>query len=433
VTGRVEEAVALGREACALEPGHVIAASAYLFFAMYHPGWDARALRQALDEWRMRFADPLPQVRHEAGRAEEAEKRLCVGYVSPDFRDHCQAMFMLPVLGRHDAERFEIVCYSDCMRPDAVTAAIRQRCHVWRETARMGDEQLAELIRADGIDVLVDLTMHMAGNRLRVFARKPAPVQVTWLAYPGSTGLTTIDYRLTDPQLDPPGCDESVYSEKTWRLPATFWCYEPLGDVPEVGPLPARRNGHVTFGCLNNLCKVNERSLGLWAKVMARVPGSRLHLLTGPGPQRARTLAVLAAHGIAGERVTFLERTGRAAYMAYYRRIDIALDTVPYNGHTTSLDSFLMGVPVVTLVGNTVVGRAGLSQLTNLGMTELIGRTGEEFVEIAVGLAGDLGRLEGLREGLRERMRGSVLMDAGAFVRGLEEAYRGMWREWCGV
>jgi protein O-GlcNAc transferase len=295
------------------------------------------------------------------------------------------------------------------------------------------------MIRTDRIDILVDLTMHMRQNRLLAFARKPAPVQVAWLAYPGTTGLSTMDYRLTDPHLDPPavspveppGTDESVYAERTIRLPDTFWCYDPLATEPAVNPLPALETGRITFGCLNNFCKVNDNLLSLWAKILRQVENSRLLLLAPMGNCRPRTLEHFRNDGVDPARIEFVEFQSREKYLATYNRIDLGLDTFPYNGHTTSLDSFWMGVPVITLVGNTPAARAGWCQLSNLGLAELAGRTPDEFVRIAVELASDLPRLQQLRSTLRARMEQSPLMDAPKFARNIEAAYRQMWRTWC--
>jgi predicted O-linked N-acetylglucosamine transferase (SPINDLY family) len=273
----------------------------------------------------------------------------------------------------------------------------------------------------------VDLTMHMEESRLLVFARRPAPVQVCWLAYPGTTGLAGMDYRLTDPHLDPPLCDESVYSEATIRLPETFWCYDPMTRDEGVTPLPARQAGYVRFGCLNNFLKVNEGPIALWARVMREVRGSRLTMLAPSGDAREGALRSFEGHGVGPERVDFVEYQPRTAYLATYRSIDVCLDTFPYGGHTTSLDAFWMGVPVVTLAGSTVVGRAGLSQATNLGLTELVARAPDEYVKIAVDLCADLERLAELRAGLRSRMERSPLMDAARFARGIEAAYLEMW------
>jgi predicted O-linked N-acetylglucosamine transferase (SPINDLY family) len=356
---------------------------------------------------------------------------LRIGYVSPNFREHCQSLFTLPLFSKHDHERFEIICYAGFQIADETTQRLRGMVDGWRDTARMDDAAVAELVREDGIDILVDLTMHMTNGRPMLFARKPAPVQVAWLAYPGTTGLAAIDYRLTDPHLDPAGEQDDHYAEKSWRLPDTFWCYDPGSAEPAVNDLPALTRGVVTFGCLNNFCKVSDRALALWGAVLAAVPKSRLVLLAPAGAARQRVLATLAGCGIESGRIEFVGRQPRGAYLRTYHQIDIGLDTVPYNGHTTSLDCYFMGVPVVTLVGRTVVGRAGLSQLTNLGLSELVGRTEGDFVRIAVDLAGDLPRLAQLRAGLRDRMRRSPLMDAARFARGVEAAYREMWRRWC--
>ena len=253
-----------------------------------------------------------------------------------------------------------------------------------------------------------------------------------WLAYPGSTGLTAIDYRLSDPFLDPPGTDESIYSEKTVHLPHTFWCYDPLdGRDISVNALPAPANGFVTFGCLNNFCKVNDSVLRLWAGVLRAVASSRLLLLAPEGSCRVRTIALLGQEGIAAERIEFVAQQPRRKYLELYHRIDLGLDTFPYNGHTTSLDSFWMGVPVVTLVGQTIVGRAGLSQLMNLQLPDLSASGPEQFVRIAAELARDLPRLSELRRTLRSRLEASPLMDAPRFARDIEAAYREMWRKWC--
>jgi len=356
---------------------------------------------------------------------------LRIGYVSPDFRAHVVGANVLPILKRHDHARFLVYCYSNVKRPDALTPQFQATADAWREIAFRSDQDAADLIRADQIDILVDLTLHTAGNRLAVFARKPAPVQATWAGYPGTTGLDAMDYRVTDPHLDPPGLFDDCYSEESIRLPDFFLCYEPLESEIGITAPPAVGNGYITFGCLNNFCKVNPLVLKLWARVLRGVAGSRLTLLAGEGSHRQETVNRLTDEGISRDRVTFVPRRSRAQYLASYHGIDIGLDTIPYNGHTTSLDSTWMGVPVVTLVGSTVVGRSGLSQLTNLGLPELIATSPEQYVQIAVDLAQDWPRLSRLRSTLRERMRASPLMDAPRFTRNLEAAYRQMWRRWC--
>jgi predicted O-linked N-acetylglucosamine transferase (SPINDLY family) len=264
-----------------------------------------------------------------------------------------------------------------------------------------------------------------------VFTRKPAPVQAAWLAYPGTTGLAAMDYRLTDPYLDPPGEHDDWYSETSLRLPDTYWCYDPLTAEPTPGPLPALANGHITFGSLNNFCKVTPEVLALWAQVLTAVPDSRLLLLAQPGGHRQLVLDRLAEGGVAAGRVEFAPFQPRLDYLALHRRVDLGLDTFPYNGHTTSLDAFWMGVPVVTRLGETVVGRAGWSQLCNLHLRELAAASDPAFVRTAVELARDLPRLAQLRAGLRSRMEASPLMDGARFARSMETAFRQMWRQWC--
>jgi predicted O-linked N-acetylglucosamine transferase (SPINDLY family) len=317
------------------------------------------------------------------------------------------------------------------VRADGLTEEFRRFADSWHSIVELSDSQAVDLIRQDRIDILVDLALHTAGNRLGVFARKPAPVQATFAGYPGSTGLDTIDYRLTDPHLDPPGLNDQFYSETSHRLPDSFWCYDPLVAEIAINAPPAQSHGSVTFGCLNNFCKVNEQVLQLWAQVLKTVSNSRLLLLSPEGSSRERVLARLCGEGIDPQSVEFVSKQSRLEYLRTYSRIDIGLDTFPYNGHTTSLDSFWMGVPVITLVGQTVVGRAGLSQLTNLGLPEFIARTPEQYVQIAARLAGDLEQLAHLRATLRTRMSQSRLMDAKGYAGAVEAAYRDMWRQWC--
>jgi predicted O-linked N-acetylglucosamine transferase (SPINDLY family) len=306
---------------------------------------------------------------------------------------------------------------------------------VWRDARTLDDAALAERVREDRIDILVDLNMHMANGRPLLFARKPAPVQIAWLAYPGTTGIAAIDYRLSDPRLDPKDFDRD-YSERTLRLPDTFWCYDPRGGQPQienldVNELPALKKGHVTLGCFNNPCKLTDRTLDLWAGVMRALPEAQLRLMAPPGRHRGRVVARLEANGIAPARLSFVEFRPREEYLRFYHDVDLGLDTLPYNGHTTSLDALWMGVPIVTRVGDTCVGRAGLSQLFHLDLLEFVADSDTAFVAIAASLAADLERLRALRASLRERMRRSPLMDAERFAHCIEHAYRGAWRTHC--
>ena len=423
-TARLDDALAAYDRALSLEPDHLAAAMNRLFALHFHPDYDAKAILREHQKWNQRFAQPLAAAIQPHANDRNPDRRLKIGYVSPDFCNHCQSFFTTPLLSHHHHEQFEVFCYASVERPDQLTQRLRGYADVWRDCLGQSDADVARMIRQDQIDILVDLTMHMANGRPLVFARKPAPVQVAWLAYPGTTGMTAMDYRLTDPYLDPPDADGD-YVEKSIRLPDTFWCYDPLTDQPPVGALPALSVGHVTFGCLNNFCKVNAGTLELWSQVLSAVPGSRLILLCPQGSHRPQVLEKLK---VQADRVEFVEFAPREQYLKRYHRIDIGLDTFPYNGHTTSLDSLWMGVPVVSMVGQRAVSRAGWSQSKNLGLAEqLVGQRPQDFVSLAVGLAGDLPRLSQMRGQLRLRMEKSPLMDADRFARKVEEAYRQMW------
>ena len=429
--GQLDQALAAIRRAIQLRPDDAGTHSNLVYTALFHPGYDDQRIADEHRLWNRQFADPLKPFLLPHANARDPERRLRIGYVSPDFRDHVVGRNMLPLLEHHDRRDFEILCYSGVVQPDALTGRFRQRADHWRNTVRVADAELAELIRQDRVDILVDLTQHMAGNRLPVFARRPAPVQVSFAGYPASAGLDTIDCRLTDPWLDPPETPSHHYPEKPIRLPHSFWCYDPLTGSPPVNPLPALAAGHVTFGSLNNYCKVHEGVIGLWAKVLGAVPDSRFLLLSPLGAHRQRAVDVFARSGVTAGRIEWFTPAPRPEYLAAYHRIDLGLDTFPYNGHTTSLDSFWMGVPVITLVGKTTVGRGGLSQAMNLGLPELVAQTPGQYVQRAVAFATDLPRLAGLRQSLRPRMQASPLMDAPQFARDIEAACRTMWRAWC--
>ena len=280
--GQLDEALAEYRQAIALKPNYVDAHSNLAFAMHYHPAYDDKAIAEEHRRWYRQHGEALWKFISAHSNDRSVNRRLRIGYVSPDFRDHPVGRFVLPLLEHHDKSQVEVFAYAQVQSPDAMTGRLRSCTDVWRSIFGLSDAQAVELIRQDQIDILVDLTMHSAGNRLLIFARKPAPVQVSYLAYCSGTGLETIDYRLSDPYLDPPG-EESFYSEQTVRLPDTYWCYQPIVDSPEVGPLPALANGAVTFGCLNNFCKVSEKTLGAWAKILREVPDSQLLLSRAGG------------------------------------------------------------------------------------------------------------------------------------------------------
>ncbi|HEX4152352.1 MAG TPA: tetratricopeptide repeat protein [Steroidobacteraceae bacterium] len=426
--GALDEAIDCFRRALHLDPSNA-ATHGNLAYALSFQSPRPEPVREECWRWNARFAAPIRRLAADAARDLSPDRRLSIGYVSADFRDHCQTLFTIPLLARHDHRRFNIFCYSSVERPDAYTERVAAHADAWREVRPLDDERLSRVIRDDGIDILIDLTMHMSNGRPLLFARKPAPVQIAWLAYPGTTGMDAVDYRLSDPRLDPEGFDDH-YAERTLRLPDSFWCYDPLTDEPRVGPLPALERGALTLGCLNNPCKLTDRTLELWSGVMRALPHARLLIMAPEGRYRQRVLERLAARAVGPQRVDFVPFRRRAEYLRTYEQIDFGLDTFPYNGHTTSLDALWMGVPTVTRVGETCVGRGGLSQLHQLGLAELAASSDQAFVEIAVRLAADLPRLAALRSSLRERLEASPLMDGARFARNIEAAYRTAWLQY---
>ena len=428
--GELDEAIAVYRHALQMAPERADAHSNLVYTLHLHPAYDARTISEEQQRWNRQFSEPLKQFILPHANDRNPERRLRIGYVSPDFLDHAVGRYVLPLFERHDRERFEILCYSGVIRPDGMTERFRALAGQWRNTIGVPDARLAELIREDKVDILVDLTMHTAGNRLPMFARQPAPVQVTWLAYPGSTGLRGIGYRLTDAYMDPPGEESARAAEEPVRLPGCWCCYDPVGDSPEIQALPALSAGGVTFGSLNNFAKVHEGVQARWARVLEAVKGSRLLMLCPEGRTRERVRRFFDAHGIAPERVEFVGFLPRREYLRLYRRIDLALDPYPFNGMTTTCDALWMGIPVLTLPGKAPASRAGLSLLSCVGLGECVASSEEDFVRKAMALAGDLPRLADLRATLRARMLASPLMDAPRFARNVETAYRSMWERW---
>ena len=428
-SGEIEEAVERYREALQLQNDSRVHA-ALIFALHYLPDIDPGELLAEHRKWNELYAQPLAAEIRPHTNDRSPNRRLRVGYVSPDFSDHPVGRCLLPVLTHRDRAQFEIYCYSGVMKPDELTGKFKKQADVWREAHSLSHEDLARQIRDDRIDVLVDLAVHTAGSRLLTFARKPAPVQVTWLGWPGTTGMDAIDYRLSDPYLDPPASGDEFYSEKTMRLRDSFWCYEPsMGDV-SVNSLPVRKNGYITFGCLGNFWKVNDSMIDIWARLLLQVPRSRLLIRAPLGGPRRRLIEKFNRRGIATDRIEVAERVPLQEYWELYHRIDITFDTTPYGGHTTAMDSLWMGVPVVSLIGRLPVGRAALSILSNLQLQDLAVPTSDQYVNVAANLAFNLPRLAELRSTLRQHLRDSALMDAPKFARNLEAAYRQMWHNW---
>jgi len=434
---QLDEALAAYRQARDCQPDDPTAQSNIIYTLQFHARVDRKIIADEQLRWNRRFSEPHRKSLRPHTNDRQPERRLRIGYVSPKFRDHITGRYLVPLFENHDRRNFEILCYAGVVKPDRLTEVFRGHADQWRSTVGMADHALSEMIRQDGVDVLVDLTQHMGGNRLPVFARRPAPVQVSFAGYPESTGLEAIPNRIGDRYLESEiGSDlqSSIFdlrpAEQVFLLDS-FWCYDAREVKAPVNELPATENGRVTFGCLNNFCKINDPLLRLWGQVLGKVRDSHLVLLSDMGSHRQRTLEILAGAGVAAHRVSFVEPRPRPAYLELYHRLDIALDPFPCNGHMTSLDALLMGVPPISLCGPYPPSRGGLSQLSNLGLEELAAFSEEGYVNIAAQLAGDLPRLAELRRTLRSRVQASVLMDASRFARGIETAYRTMWRQWC--
>jgi predicted O-linked N-acetylglucosamine transferase (SPINDLY family) len=430
-TGRLDEAIAAYRQAIRLKPDNIAAHDNLVFTVHFHPGSDGKTIREELRQWNDRHAEPLRKLIQPHNNNRDPDRRLRIGYVSADFLQHAVGRNLLPLLREHDHRQMEIFCYSDVARPDALTDQLRQHTDAWRSIVGMPDSQAADLIRGDRIDILVDLALYSAKNRLLMFAHKPAPVQVTYLGYCSSSGMNAMDYRKSDPYLDPSDSDLSVYSERTIRLAETYWCYGVTDPTPEPSPPPAAAMGYITFGCLNHFAKASPPALDLWAEILRILPTSRLIVHSQAGTHLDAVRERFAVHDVSPDRLEFLGRQPRPQYLQTYSRIDIALDPFPWGGGITTCDALWMGVPVVSLVGQTAVGRGGASILANIGLPELIARTPEQYIQIATDLARDLPRLVELRRTLRARTQGSPLMDAPRFARNVEAAYHQMWRTWC--
>lgn len=431
--GKHDEAIASFEQALRFDPEFAEAHGNILFCMSYSDGYDAQQIYQRHLEWAerhaARYADSQP-----CGNERDPLRRLRIGYVSADFREHPVGFFLEGVLPYHSAANCEIFCYFNSVQEDAVTARLRDHVAHWRQISALDDDAVAALIRADGIDILVDLSGHTAGNRLLVFARKPVPLQVTWLGYCNTTGLGNMDYLLADSGVIPTDTAQH-FSEQVLRLPGSYLCYVAPSYAPAVVPPPSIASGYVTFGCFNNLSKVTEAMLALWAEILRRVPDARFILksrqLADPVVQQ-RYRDWFNAQGIAAARVTLDDRyLDHAGLLGYYGELDIALDTHPYSGVTTTCEALWMGVPVVTLAGEKFISRNSAALLANVGLTDLVATTPQQYIETAVALAADTGRLAQLRNAQRELFSASPLGNAPLFAQNLEAAYREIWKKWC--
>ncbi len=429
--GKLDQALACYRRAYAIRPEFADAYSNALFMLQFSARYSSLDILSEARRFGAQLQQSGPATRHH--NRPDPDRRLRIGYVSADLRAHPVGYFLAGVLPPHQTSNVEAICYSNSPVVDAMTRRLRDSVAGWRSIAGVADAEAARMIAQDGIDVLVDLSGHMAGNRLSLFALRPAPVQATWLGYSGTTGLSTIDYILADRFVVPPG-DEAYFTEKVWRLPDCYLCYSPyLRDIP-MGPFPALTSGGVTFGSFNIRPKLTPETIAAWAAILKRVEGSQLFLKTrslNDAGCRAMLLAEFTRHGVTAERLIFEGHSPQAELLAAYNRVDIALDPFPFGGTTTTAEALWMGVPLVTLAWPRWVGRVGQSILATLDLTDWVADDIDGYVETACRLAMDLPNLARLRSDLRRRLECSPFCDGPRFARSLEAAYRGMWKEWC--
>lgn len=430
--GRVEEAIVNFRHGLELHPDDADVHTNLLFSLHYLPEATRTELLELAQDWGRRHAPATVESLRRHSNVPDPDRRLRVGYVSGNFAAHPVGYFLEPVLAAHQREAFEVYCYTNRNTVDQVTQRLRQSADYWRNVTDLSDEDAAQLVRQDEIDLLIDLSGHTSWHRLQMFAQKPAPVQASWLGYFDTTGVAALDYLIADRFVCPPG-DDQFYTERIVRLPDCYLCYGPQTDL-EVGEPPSARQGGVVFGCFNKLAKITPIVIRTWTAILQALPDSRLVLKDSGfehGSVRVRLLRQFAEAGIDPQRIELRGRSSHQEYLASYGEVDVALDPFPYNGGTTTVEALWMGVPVVTLAGDRFVSRMGLAHLTTIGLGDLVAQAPDDYVQIAVRLAGDQQRLTQLRSELRKRVSNSSLCDRSRFVSGLEAAYRAMWRSWC--
>ncbi len=421
--GKTEQSLPYYQKSLELAPERSSVHSNYVYALNNLEDMSPDEITRAHVDWGRRHTpEPVPLCAKPVPRNE----RCRVGYVSPDFRQHSVSYFFEPLLGQHDRTKFEIFCYSSGHIEDHVTNRIRSSVEHWHRIYGLSDPAAFEQISADNLDILVDLSGHTMGNRLTLFGQKPAPVQVSYLGYPATTGLQAMDYRLTDFWADPPGETESFHTEELLRIDGGFLCYGPPGDAPDIGALPYEANQYVTFGSANNLAKVTRAVLDVWAEIMLKVPNSRLLLkgkALGDSGVRKRFEQAFADRGISSDRLDLRSWIAGTSHLDIYNQVDIALDPFPYNGTTTLCETSWMGVPTIVLAGNRHSGRVGVSLMTMMGHPELIARDKATYIAEAVHLAHTPEKLKTYRLNLRGDMQNSRLLDAARFTRSLEDVY----------
>ncbi|MTW20636.1 tetratricopeptide repeat protein [Allochromatium palmeri] len=430
--GRLDDALVDYASALAIDPNAAMALTNWLFALNYHPDKSAEDIFATYQDYDRRFGEPHRASWQAHANDRDPVRRLRIGYVSPDFRSHSSRHFLEPLLAHHDKSQVEVTAYAELSREDAVTVRYRRYIDHWVSTRGLSDADLAARIRADGIDILIDVAGHTANNRLGIFARRPAPVSVSWMGYGYTTGLSAIDYFLCDPVMVPEG-SEHLFSEQPWRIDVPSLVYRPAEGMGEVGPLPALGRGYLAFGTLTRSVRINHRTIRVWSAILQQVPGSRLVVNSKDFTTTAMQQMLaerFAAHGIGPER---LEIGCHSPPWDVLRGIDIGLDCFPHNSGTTLIESLYMGVPFVTLAERPSVGRIGSLMLAGAGHPEWIADSEDDYIAKAVALASDMERLATIRASLRDELERGPWRDEAGFARRVERAYREMWRRWCGI
>jgi protein O-GlcNAc transferase len=399
------------------------------FAMLFDPTQTPEQFQAEYQRFASRFEPALPAL-SSFGLNRDPNRKLRIGWLSPDLRQHAVAFFMLPLFQHYPKDQFEYFAYYTHTQQDVMSTKLAGLVDRWLDCAWMNDAQLAECIRIDEIDILVDLAGHTENNRLHVLAQKPAPVQMTYLGYPGSTGLKAVDYRLTDSYANPPGT-EAWYSERLLRLPHSLWCYQPHSWMPDLAPLPALSNGYITFGSFNNFNKIDHHSLALWAQLLQRIPDSQLLMVTVPeGEPRQQLLQQFEAQGISRQRLQIHGKLANDAFVGLLNQIDIALDPLNVNGATTTCEALWMGVPTLSCYGERFLTRAGLSILTAAGLPQFAVANETAFLALAEHYASHTDELASLRANLRPQLNHSALMNAAAFSQALGDLFRQSWQDW---
>jgi predicted O-linked N-acetylglucosamine transferase (SPINDLY family) len=428
---RIEEAIGAYRKAVELNPGLAMAHSNVLFCMLFSPRYTPEQIAEAHRLWaRQRTNNLVPQAQPSVPRNAD-KKPLRVGFLSPDLRVHPVGSFLAPVFRSRKKEEWEAVCYSDVLVADSMTEWFRSRADMWRDTAGLSNDEAARLIANDGIDISFDMAGHTGNNRLLLFANRNAPVQVTWMGYLHTSGLSTIDYLIAVATCIPEG-EEHFYAEKIFRMPDGLFCYDPPEFAPPVNALPAKERGYMIFGSMNQLAKVRPEVIRLWSRILTMLPKSRIVFRARALNDKAgrdRLALQFAACGIPEHRIDMLPHTSLPEYFATYHEVDIHLDPFPYAGGTTTCDALWMGVPTVILLGERFCTRHSASHLRNAGLGELVADDTNGYLRIAMGLASDLDRLSEMRAGMREKIAKSPLLDAERFGENFTKCLRTMWAE----